>query len=97
MGDQADSRRPLDESASLRATDACCGRDRARLVHVGRSWNLYGPHHEPVGRADRLDRMNGATNYMGGYLGTVTANADGTDEQPLPISTDWPSACGADL
>jgi Tol biopolymer transport system component len=36
-----------------------------------------------------FDRMNGATNYMGSYLGTVTANADGTDEQPLPIPTDW--------
>jgi hypothetical protein len=36
-----------------------------------------------------FDRMNGAATYMGGYLGTVTANADGTDEQPLPIPTDW--------
>ena len=36
--------------------------------------------------ADRVafDRMNGATNYEGSYLGTVIANADGTANRIFP-------------
>jgi hypothetical protein len=43
--------------------------------------------------ADRIafDRMNGATNYEGSYLGTVIANADGTGQQNLLIPQAGPA------
>jgi Tol biopolymer transport system component len=55
----------------------------------GRGGTTAAPTTSP--NADRIafDRMNGATNYEGSYLGTVIANADGTGQQNLPIPQGW--------
>ena len=43
-----------------------------------------------------FDRMHGATNYEGSYLGTIIAKADGTGQQPLHLPKGWSGPDRAD-
>src|SRR5262245_55348693 len=61
--------------ASLRATDDCGGCDRARLVYVGWGGISTAPTASPVEGWIAFDRMSGATNFKGEYLGTIIAGA----------------------
>src|SRR5215467_4033976 len=76
--------------ASLRATDDCGGCDRARLVYVGWGGISTAPTASPVEGWIAFDRMTGATNFKGEYLGTIIAGAGGTGQQRLPIPKGWP-------
>src|SRR5215468_917313 len=78
------------KTASLRATDDCGGCDRARLVYVGWGGTSTAPTASPVEGWIAFDRMSGATNFKGEYLGTIIANAGGTGQQRLPIPKGWP-------
>src|SRR5215468_2358142 len=68
------------KAASLRATDDCGGCDRARLVYVGWGGTSTAPTASPVEGWIAFDRMSGATNFKGEYLGTIIANAGGTGQ-----------------
>src|SRR5215472_17128065 len=78
------------KTASLRATDDCGGCDRARLVYVGWGGTSTAPTASPVEGWIAFDRMSGATNFKGEYLGTIIANVGGTGQQRLPIPKGWP-------
>ena len=47
------------------------------------------PTASPVKERIAFDRMTGAINYGGSYLGTIIANANGTGQQRLPIPKGW--------
>jgi Tol biopolymer transport system component len=47
------------------------------------------PAASPAKERIAFDRMHGATDYEGSYLGTIIANADGTGQQPLHIPKGW--------